>query len=208
MTIVNSIEEALDLLKGSNDDDTENLDAEDEEISDVYAEKGQYDLDLVKAEDDNEILELVKADSFMTALLQNQDYNVSKLEKAITANMQATETVLTIMKGFSNNLESLTDRVNQIAGTPQPAKGALSRQEAESLAKGEVVGSKGEPNSEVLTKGLVVDTLEKGMIAGEVSERDVCRAESAFSSYEAMTPEMLNVLSPEALKYLKANSVI
>lgn len=205
MSVVKSIDEALDLLKGEKSEtvDTiqETLELSTEEVDGDQMEKA-VDFDLVKAEDDAEIQQLIQADGFMTALSQNQDYNTDKLVKGLTNNYRATEALLTVMKGLTQKLDRLDEVVSGIAGTPQPAKGALTREEAESLAKGEVAGAKGQKEAVTLTKSRILEILEKGRVSGEVSDSDLLKADSALSSYEEVSEKSLAILAPSAQNYL------
>jgi len=171
MAVATSIDEAMDLLKGN---------VTEEETEEEDLEQGEVELDMAKAEDDEELVNLIKADEFMQALAENQDTNVETLAKAIERDMNATHAVLSFMKGFGEALQELTAKVDAIAGAPQPTKAALHKADVSDATPRAPMAEPAEMGgpSANLTKGEIVNTLRDAVLAGTASGDDLLKAEA------------------------------
>jgi len=183
--VANSIDDAMDLLKASTDDE----EIEEEEEEEEEDTKKAVELDLMKAEDDVEIAQLVQADDFMMALAQNQDVNTERLTKAVEGNLNATYAVLDFLKAQQDEIKELREEVTSLKATPQPAKAAISKAEADQLSK--AVGTppldaeiKDVPPS--LTKSDIVSVLNSAVEAKQADPMDVIKAETAFGGAMSM----------------------
>lgn len=181
MTIAKSIDQAMDLLKGQTHEEE---DVQEEEEEDV--EKA-VELDMVKAEDDEEIAQLIQADDFMVALAQNQDQNVALITKGLEDNMNATAAIIDILKSQNEKIEELTTQIEALSGAPAPRKAAITKSEADELAKATQETSKEERGEEIpLTKSDIVRALSDAVKEGKADALDVVKAESAMGGHGSM----------------------
>lgn len=196
-TIAASIDNALDLLKGVNTESLESEVESDTEVSDsdqsddlIYDEESieesddDFQIDYEKAETSEEISDYVKADDFMQALAQNQDYNTEEIVKAVTDNMNATRALVDILKGFSNRFGDIESSLDALANKPNPRRAALTKSEAQNLKKSVKKSSK--DDDPALDIRSIADILEKGVESGECQAIDVVKAESSGSISELM----------------------
>lgn len=203
--VATSIDQAMDLLKSSADDEDEVI--EEEEIEEDV-EKA-VELDLVKAEDDAELAQLIQADDFMISLAQNQDLNTGRIVKALEGNMNATYTILDLLKSQDEKIERLSSEVAELRSAPQPGKAAMTKGEADDLSKDVVENPsdihKSEPAS--FNKSDIVGVLNEAVKAGQADVKDVMKAESAFggamSMQEIPFEEVLPAFTPGGRKAIQ-----
>ena len=207
MPIAKSIDEAMDLLKGSQPD------AQDPQ--DVKLEKAQ-DVPMAKAQESEEIMtDMVKSDDFMLGLAKNQDANTEMLVKGLQSNMDASLTILKSLQSMGETISAIDTRLKAVEGTPAPAKGALHKGEADALKKAVATSPVEEtPASENeqelnLEKSEVVRLLSEGAMESRCEALDVVKAESGFGGSNSMggvdMVTVLRSLSPGGKKIIKTH---
>lgn len=210
-----SIEEALDLLKGSAtvaDDDEELEEVEegdeivevegdaDDDDDDDDTDKGEV-IDIKKAEDDEDLVELVKADDFMVSLMQNQDQNVELLANRLNRNTKASSKIADVLKSLADDMAEIKTVVTSLAGQPLPRKSVLTKAEADRLKKASASKPdiQNDPTEESdgvsITKADIIRVVSAAAKAGKCPVQDVVKAESSMASADIDAAGLVNCLS-------------
>jgi hypothetical protein len=205
-TVVKSIEDAMDLLKGAGA--PEKLEAKPAETAPVVeppvvdTQKSET-VDFQKAEDSQELEEFIKADEFMLGLAKNQDANTLTIVKAITANIDASKKMIDVVKSFGERLDMLGGVVAKLAQAPLPRRAVLSKSDMDELNK--VVATSPKEENKMLAKSDIVNALSDGVAQSVCTSKDVIRAEAGLSGMvsDAELRNFLNNLSAGGGKIVK-----